>query len=165
MFACDAKKLRDAWKRRETEIVGIDAVPFNRFAIQFTAHSILRELNKAFVGFYGDGQPPEHLSAIATGNWGCGAFGGDKELKSLLQLMAAAEANRDVAYFTFSDRVFMQELHRVYVELITAKCDVGRLFQLIGQYADEEVRSTAGDPNLSLFEFISQQLAEEVDGE
>uniref|UniRef100_A0A914V8Z0 poly(ADP-ribose) glycohydrolase n=1 Tax=Plectus sambesii TaxID=2011161 RepID=A0A914V8Z0_9BILA len=73
---------RDAWKRRETEIVGIDAVPFNRFAIQFTAHSILRELNKAFVGFYGDGQPPEHLSAIATGNWGCGAFGGDKELKS-----------------------------------------------------------------------------------
>ncbi len=44
---------------------------------------------QAFVGFYGDGQPAEHLSAIATGNWGCGAFGGDKELKSALHFEIA----------------------------------------------------------------------------
>lgn len=25
--------------------------------------------------------PPENLSAVATGNWGCGAFGGDARLK------------------------------------------------------------------------------------
>ena len=38
--------------------------------------------------------------AVATGNWGCGASGGDPEMKALIQLMAAAEAGRDVAYFT-----------------------------------------------------------------
>lgn len=32
--------------RRETEVVGIDAVPFYRIAIQYTPHSVLRELNK-----------------------------------------------------------------------------------------------------------------------
>lgn len=28
---------------------------------------------------------------IATGNWGCGAFGGDVELKTLLQWIAASQ--------------------------------------------------------------------------
>lgn len=28
---------------------------------------------------------------IATGNWGCGAFGGDPQLKAVLQWIAASE--------------------------------------------------------------------------
>lgn len=28
---------------------------------------------------------------IATGNWGCGAFGGDPELKSVIQWLAASQ--------------------------------------------------------------------------
>ena len=44
----------------------------------------------------------------------------------LLQLMGAAETGRDLAYFTFGDRVFVQELNRVHSELIAAKCDVGK---------------------------------------
>ena len=34
------------------------------------------------MGFSRSEERSENLSAIATGNWGCGAFGGDKELKS-----------------------------------------------------------------------------------
>lgn len=28
---------------------------------------------------------------IATGNWGCGAFGGDPEIKSIVQWLAASQ--------------------------------------------------------------------------
>ena len=31
---------------------------------------------------------------IVTGRWGCGAFGGDEELKLLVQWMAASVAGR-----------------------------------------------------------------------
>ncbi|KAJ7514623.1 hypothetical protein O6H91_23G052700 [Diphasiastrum complanatum] len=41
---------------------------------------------------------------IATGNWGCGAFGGDLQLKSMLQWLAASQAGRPfLLYFTFGD--------------------------------------------------------------
>lgn len=30
---------------------------------------------------------------IATGNWGCGAFGGDPEIKSMIQWLAASEVS------------------------------------------------------------------------
>ena len=39
---------------------------------------------------------------IATGNWGCGAFGGDPHLKSMLQWMAASYAGcPGLLYYTF----------------------------------------------------------------
>jgi hypothetical protein len=41
---------------------------------------------------------------VATGNWGCGAFGGDVQLKALLQWMAATEAGRpELLYCSFGD--------------------------------------------------------------
>ncbi|KAJ9187182.1 hypothetical protein P3X46_002667 [Hevea brasiliensis] len=39
---------------------------------------------------------------IATGNWGCGAFGGDPELKTIIQWLAASQALRpSIFYYTF----------------------------------------------------------------
>lgn len=38
--------------------------------------------------------PTECERRIATGNWGCGAFGGDEYLKFVLQLLAAAQEDR-----------------------------------------------------------------------
>lgn len=44
------------------------------------------------------------LRPVATGNWGCGVFGGDPEFKSLLQWMAASRANvPKLRYYTFGD--------------------------------------------------------------
>jgi hypothetical protein len=37
-------------------------------------------------------------TGIATGNWGCGAFGGDVELKSMLQWIAASQVLNWVYY-------------------------------------------------------------------
>ncbi|OMO87442.1 Poly(ADP-ribose) glycohydrolase [Corchorus olitorius] len=45
---------------------------------------------------------PENCFGIATGNWGCGAFGGDPELKTIIQWLAASQALRPfISYYTF----------------------------------------------------------------
>lgn len=41
--------------------------------------------------------------AFATGNWGCGAYGGDPQYKFLLQWLAASYTGRDLIYFPFGD--------------------------------------------------------------
>jgi poly(ADP-ribose) glycohydrolase len=33
----------------------------------------------------------EDKVGISTGNWGCGAFGGDPEIKSMIQWLAASQ--------------------------------------------------------------------------
>ena len=69
--------------------------------------------------------------AVATGNWGCGAFGGNPYLKSLIQLMAAAETGRDVAYFTFGDEKLRDDLNDMHKLLTDRNVTVGQLYQII----------------------------------
>ena len=38
--------------------------------------------------------------SVITGRWGCGAFGGDEQLKLLIQWIAATEAGRDMVFIT-----------------------------------------------------------------
>lgn len=38
-------------------------------------------VSQAYCGFFRSNTNSKHLSAVATGNWGCGAFGGDTRLK------------------------------------------------------------------------------------
>ncbi|THF97225.1 hypothetical protein TEA_008135 [Camellia sinensis var. sinensis] len=45
----------------------------------------------------------EDKIGIVTGNWGCGAFGGDPELKATIQWLAASQALRPfISYYAFS---------------------------------------------------------------
>lgn len=114
-----------------TQIVAIDATRFGKPEEQFKPQMLLRELNKAYVGFFR--RPSEDflgpLTAIATGNWGCGAFGGDKRLKFLLQLMACSEAKRDMVYYTFGESRLQQELFAMYNHLVGMDITVGRWFK------------------------------------
>lgn len=73
-------KHRDQYKRIYTDIVAIDALKFRYLKVQFQENNINRELCKSYTGFASQvlGQ---RFPVIATGNWGCGAFGGDKQLK------------------------------------------------------------------------------------
>ena len=68
---------------------------------------MLRELGKAFAGFcdHGGEASTAAFATIATGNWGCGAFGGYVDLKAILQWMAASMAGRPVQYYSFQDPV------------------------------------------------------------
>ncbi len=68
----------------------------------------------------------KELCAIATGNWGCGAFRGNPQLKSFLQLMAAAEVGRDLAYFTFGDESLRDSMAATHQFLVENQITVGK---------------------------------------
>ncbi|XP_017287356.1 poly(ADP-ribose) glycohydrolase [Kryptolebias marmoratus] len=151
---------RDDWQRKCTEIVAIDALRYRHFLEQFLPEKITRELNKAYCGFYRNNTNMKHLSAIATGNWGCGAFGGDTRLKALIQLMAAAEAGRDVAYFTFGDAQLMRDVHEVHGFLTERQVTVGQLYSLLNQYFDEVCKNCrTSRPHVSLYDFIYDKVS------
>ncbi|XP_019952974.2 poly(ADP-ribose) glycohydrolase [Paralichthys olivaceus] len=151
---------RDDWQRRCTEIVAIDALKYRHFLEQFLPEKMTRELNKAYCGFFRNNANKRHLSAVATGNWGCGAFGGDTRLKALIQLMAAAEAGRDVAYFTFGDAQLMRDVNEMHTFLTERQVNVGRLYSLLNQYSSvvcKNCRTTR--PDVSLYSFIYEKVS------
>lgn len=78
---------------------------------------------KAYVGF----KPLEDALPLplATGNWGCGAFGGDPQLKSLIQLMASSQARRNMLYLTFGDLALKKQIEEVYNLLVENNVNVG----------------------------------------
>lgn len=146
---------KDDWQRRCTEIVAIDALHFRRYLDQFVPEKVRRELNKAYCGFLRPGVPPENLSAVATGNWGCGAFGGDARLKALIQLLAAAAAERDVVYFTFGDSELMRDIYSMHTFLTERKLNVGKVYKLLLRYYSEECRNCSSPgPDTKLYPFI-----------
>lgn len=150
---------RDGWQRRCTEIVAIDALQFRSFLEQFRPEKINRELNKAYCGFARPEDQRQNLAAVATGNWGCGVFGGDTRLKALLQMLAAAEAGRDVAYFTFGDSQLMTDVHNMHSFLTQRKISVGEVYDLLGQYSSVCKSCHSRRPDVSLYSFIYQQVS------
>jgi hypothetical protein len=50
-----------------------------------------------------DNKKEPSLLPFATGNWGSGVFGGDPQLKSLIQWLACSYVGRDLIYKTFGD--------------------------------------------------------------
>ncbi|XP_037319461.2 poly(ADP-ribose) glycohydrolase isoform X2 [Pungitius pungitius] len=150
---------RDGWQRRCTEIVAIDALHFKNFLEQFNLDKLNRELNKAYCGFARPEERSQNLATVATGNWGCGVFGGDARLKALLQMLAAAEAGRDVAYFTFGDSQLMTDVHKMHSFLTQRKICVGEVYDLLGQYHSSVCKSClTRRPDVSLYSFIYQQV-------
>ncbi|KAM7408671.1 hypothetical protein PAMA_002410 [Pampus argenteus] len=151
---------RDDWQRRCVEIVAIDALKYRHFLEQFLPEKMSRELKKAYCGFFRNNANRKHLSAVATGNWGCGAFGGDTRLKALIQLMAAAEAGRDVAYFTFGDAQLMRDVHEMHTFLTERQVTVGRLYSLLNQYSSLVCRNCRTTrPDVSLYSFIYENVS------
>ena len=118
---------------------------------QYSQQMLLRELNKALVGF--DHKFPTKGADVATGNWGCGAFGGNIHLKSLLQWCAASAAGRGVAYFTFNDRN-CEGLESIVEYLSKRSLTVGSLMQAVLDYC--EIRCSGTDKKL--FDFIREVL-------
>jgi len=130
----------------QTEIVGMDAIKYSNRESQFEHSWILRDINKAYVAFY----LPENSKnvPVATGNWGCGVFNGDKPLKVTLQLMAAAVANRELIYYTFNDKPLAERIKTYHQFLVTKKITVGQLWSKIMEFDPLEKQS--------LLDFIEQ---------
>ena len=59
----------------------MDAIAFRDRATQYKVPNMRRELIKAYTCFRIPAGVTDEKSGIATGNWGCGAFNGNKQLK------------------------------------------------------------------------------------
>jgi len=101
---------------------------------QFTNRLMVRDLNKAYNAFCEPGKDGP-LPDVATGNWGCGAFGGDKSLKVVQQILAASEAGRPLQYFTFGEKFSNKSLKQSIDELADVvrarNLTVGDVFKVI----------------------------------
>jgi len=154
---------RDSSSRRMCSVVAIDALKLNsrKVHLQYTPNNMRRELNKAYAGFHcPDFEPGERLAGVASGNWGCGAYRGDPKLKTLLQLMAASEAGRHLAYFTFGDAELRDQLYHMYKFLTDKQVTVGQLWRLLCQYYEHS--SKGGSSSTELYPFLYQSLSEKI---
>ena len=143
---------RDRWGRKETCLVAMDALVIRNHASQFKPGLMRRELTKAYCSFMStETTPCRRPMATATGNWGCGAFGGDKRLKAVLQWLAASAAGRDVVYFTFEDTSLQEDLHILQLELVARQVTVGAVWRELVTYH----RQT---PHPPLYRFLLDQL-------
>lgn len=57
---------------------------------------------------------------------GCGAFGGFYDLKAIIQMMASAQANRKVKYYTFGVKGLAPSVKELASMLIGQKTTVGK---------------------------------------
>ncbi|KFH70804.1 hypothetical protein MVEG_03652 [Podila verticillata NRRL 6337] len=192
---------RDKLGRRRTEICAIDALPFkfkDRRLEQFGEEYLMREINKALAGFrlspitnseWGMLRPEQEegsrlqvASLIATGNWGCGAFGGHLQLKFLIQWMAASvcagytrddaasnstknkkmSMGRDLIYYTYGLDELGVEIEDFVktMQTTTQFYEPERIMEMILQYP---IKSSRGriislPEKQSLFEYIMNAL-------
>ncbi|XP_022743608.1 poly(ADP-ribose) glycohydrolase 1 isoform X1 [Durio zibethinus] len=103
----------------------------------------------------GQSMDPENCSGIATGNWGCGAFGGDPELKAIIQWLAASQALRPfITYYTFGLEA-LQSLDEVNKWIILHKWNVGDLWNMLIEYSSQKLR---GETNLGFFAWLLPSL-------
>ncbi|XP_023940580.2 poly(ADP-ribose) glycohydrolase [Bicyclus anynana] len=134
----------DSSGRRRCAVLAIDAMPFHSKLQEYRKEAVNRELNKAWVGFsfYTPDDPGPHYPGVATGNWGCGAFGGTAALKTLIQMMALTQAGRPMAYYTFGDTALRDSMVQVYNLLVKHGVTVGGLYGLILEFCKTDVLKT-----------------------
>ena len=126
-------------------IIAIDALCDFSGGVDKT--SVRRDFIKAYVGFNLINYQNEGLQnlkkTIATGNWGCGAFGGDFELKFIQQLLAATYAGVDkLYYYTFQreemkniliniEKIKSLDANDLYHRTLDSKLSKGKVLEII----------------------------------
>lgn len=111
-FAYKDSLIKNNTPIKKHRIIAIDALPggsswFSFYNSDKLIKEINRDLHKAFVGFslIDFDKETDFKKTIATGNWGCGAFGGNHELKFLQQWIAASFIGIErLDYYSFSDK-------------------------------------------------------------
>lgn len=97
---------------------------------------------------------------IVTGNWGCGAFGGDPELKATIQWLAASQALRPfVSYYTFGVEA-LQTLDQVTKWILSHEWTVGELWNMLVDYSAQRLK---GETNLGFFRWLVPSLSSNGD--
>ncbi|XP_024004108.1 poly(ADP-ribose) glycohydrolase 1 [Eutrema salsugineum] len=149
----------DVFGRRKTRIIAIDALRHPGTS-QYKLERLLRETNKALCGFLHvcKNQCIDHEDGVgvATGNWGCGAYGGDPELKYFLQWSAVSQARRPfMSYYTFGFEA-LHNLNQVTEMVISKGWTVGDLWKKLVEYSNQRLRSSKKrrEPKLGFFDWL-----------
>ena len=132
-----------------TAITAIDAIPYfnqsggsSSLKSQLTPENMARDANKALSGFKDFSSDESELEcsklkfpSIATGNWGCGAFGGNIHVKFLVQWCAVSVSGRLMKYYTFEkEATSTGVMIKALVQGLTEKkVTVGELWQVMGK--------------------------------
>eukprot|EP01084_Bolivina_argentea_P119215 211397_1 len=129
IFFCENKKDRLG----SCVIVGIDALHLYNAKRQVEINFMMREIVKSYVGYSISNNDIGHeMNIISTGNWGCGIFRGDPQLKSILQWISATLSGRDIAYYTFADkRVSKGKLLNFVKEISAKKITVAHMWGML----------------------------------
>lgn len=154
-------------------IVVIDAMQFRGPAMmreQFCRRMISREIIKVCAGIMHlwtntckEDTIHRRKRVFATGNWGCGAFGGDKMLKACIQLIAAGISGLDVVYHTFGDKELADQLDKVVKLLRESNRGTLWLYETVtSQLEDERVGHSQALPNT--FAFIAESILGSITG-
>jgi poly(ADP-ribose) glycohydrolase len=141
-------------EQRPTVIIAIDAVDYRMHNAmnQFQPKHFNRELTKAYVGFLkSPTDQVENSKSIATGKWGCGAFLGNVAFKSLLQYIAASEAERDMVFYTFNDPL-SGEMEIIAKYLSSQNLQVYELYNILMEYSNDPKKFT------NVFQLIKSKL-------
>jgi len=143
-------------------VIAIDALNYQKRWEQFYEVVMKRELNKAFAGFWSaEKEPPP----VATGLWGCGAFGGNPELKALIQMMAASLAGRRLVFFAYNTTEFYEH-YKNFLEFLAKypELTVGSVFKILSVYCDRVngtgIESRGFDD--SVFEFCVSSIERDL---
>ncbi|EAR94378.1 poly(ADP-ribose) glycohydrolase (macronuclear) [Tetrahymena thermophila SB210] len=142
-------------------IVGMDAIDFSKVEIenekyehnyQFEQNNVMRDIAKAYTAFRCDNvlKYNNRRQGIITGNWGCGDFKGDKELKFLIQWIAASWCKRELYYCTHNDQLLKAKIEEIYQYLKSTEYTLYQILQFIGSY---QVRNKIYS-EISLFDYI-----------
>lgn len=94
---------------------------------------------------------------FATGNWGCGEFGGDAQLKSLIQLLACSYVGRNMVYRTFGAEnmtefgSIVKAMQKANISGSEAPVSVGKLYSWLIEYRHFKSSSTC-------FDYVKERL-------
>lgn len=129
-------------------LVALDAVNYcNSPSLQYLANWIQRDTIKAYVGFRGTDLATLRSCSegpIATGNWGCGAFAGDAEMKLLQQWVAASAAGRALEYYAFGRAELVEGFRELQKGVLAAEWTVRDLYGVLLQYNDHRYEEGEG---------------------
>lgn len=142
----------DLFNRKDNVVLVFDAIDIYPYESQFVFGCFLRELHKAFIGFSGKhksfAENNENKKKIVTGKWGCGVFGGDSQLKFIIQWLAASINEREMWFFRLKDPK-LSDIN-IIIENMKNKT-VGDVFNKIKVYCNEQLWK-----NQTIFEYLLQ---------
>ncbi|MDB5341539.1 MAG: Poly (ADP-ribose) glycohydrolase [Planctomycetaceae bacterium] len=134
-----------------SNILAIAALPDN--SGEYTRDQILYTLQTAVTGFSAAGIESERLQPavteiqIHTGHWGCGAFGGNRVLMALLQILAAKLIDVNKLVFYYGDASGLAPVQEAIQLLDKLLLTSNSLSGLLSEIVNQRFRWGVGDGN------------------